>query len=96
MSPGRRSCSVNPSTPRAGSRTVENVDTSDSRALTDEMTDDEKRTDQLTRAPKSDPEDAAPRITTTQLGGVTRIDVADTAAVRPGNPDKQHGDTLDS
>jgi hypothetical protein len=55
------------------------------------MTDDEKRTDQLTRAPKSDPEDAAPRITTTQLGGVTRIDVADTAVVRPGNPDKQHG-----
>lgn len=53
------------------------------------MTDDEKRTDQLTRAPKSDPEDAAPRITTTQLGDVTRIDVADTAVVRPGNPDKQ-------
>jgi len=61
--------------------------------MTDDMTDDEKRTDQLTRAPKSDPEDAAPRITTEKLdSGVTRIDVADTAVVRPGNPDKQHGE----
>jgi hypothetical protein len=49
------------------------------------MTDDEKRHDQLTRAPKSDEGDAAPRITTEDRGdGVTRIDVADTAAVRPG------------
>ena len=55
------------------------------------MTDDEKRHDQLTRAPKSSEEDAAPRIVTTEEpGGVTRIDVADTAVVRPGNPDKQH------
>lgn len=59
------------------------------RNVNNDMTDDEKRTDQLTRAPKSDPEDAAPRITTTQLGNVTRIDVAETAAVRPGNPEKQ-------
>jgi hypothetical protein len=59
---------------------------------TDDMTDDEKREDQLTRAPKSDPEDAAPRITTSKTAsGATRIDVADTAVVRPGNPDKQHG-----
>ena len=58
----------------------------------DDMTDDEKRTDQLTRAPKSTPEDAAPRITTEALpSGATRIDVADTAVVRPGNPDKQRG-----
>jgi len=55
-----------------------------------DMTDDEKRHDQLTRAPKSDESDAAPRITTKDVDGVTRIDVADTAAVRPGNPDKQH------
>ena len=54
------------------------------------MTDDEKRHDQLTRAPKSDESDAAPRITTRKVDGVTRIDVAETAAVRPGNPDKQH------
>ena len=55
-----------------------------------EMSKDEKRHDQLTRAPKSDESDAAPRITTRKVDGVTRIDVAETAAVRPGNPDKQH------
>jgi len=87
---------VNPSTRPTASRTVGDVDTSDDRAHTDAMTDDEKRTDQLTRAPKSDPEDDDPRITTTQLGNVTRIDVADTAVVRPGNPEKQHGDSLES
>ena len=60
--------------------------------MTDSMSDDEKRHDQLTRAPKSTEEDAAPRITTSeQPDGATRIDVADTAAVRPGNPDKQNG-----
>lgn len=54
--------------------------------MTDEtgMTDDEKRYDQLTRAPKSTEEDAAPRITVSEHEGVTRIDIADTAAVRPG------------
>jgi hypothetical protein len=58
--------------------------------MTDEMSDDEKRHDQLTRAPKSSEEDAAPRIVTSpEPDGPTRIDVADTAAVRPGNPDKQ-------
>jgi hypothetical protein len=52
------------------------------------MTDDEKRHDQLTRAPNSDESDAAPRITTEDRGdGVTRIDVADTAKVRPGGAD---------
>lgn len=56
------------------------------------MTDEEKRHDQLTRAPKSDESDAAPRITTEKTeSGATRIDVADTAAVRPGNPEKQNG-----
>ena len=59
--------------------------------MTDDMTDDEKRHDQLTRAPKSSEEDAAPRITIeTTDDGVKRIDVAETAVVRPGNPDKQH------
>jgi hypothetical protein len=57
-----------------------------------EMTDDEKRHDQLTTAPKATEEDAAPRIVVTEnADGVTRIDVADTAVVRPGNPDKQNG-----
>lgn len=49
------------------------------------MTDEQKRHDELTRAPKSDESDAAPRITTTEKAdGVTRIDIAETAAVRPG------------
>lgn len=57
-----------------------------------DMTDAEKRHDQLTRAPKSSEEDAAPRIVmSTSESGATRIDVAETAVVRPGNPDKQHG-----
>jgi hypothetical protein len=60
--------------------------------MADSMTDDEKRHDQLTRAPKSSEEDAAPRIVVTEHEhGPTRIDVADTAVVRPGNPDKQTG-----
>ncbi|MCU1423947.1 MAG: multidrug transporter [Microbacteriaceae bacterium] len=51
----------------------------------DDMTDDEKRHDELTRAPKSTEEDAAPRITTEKTAsGATRIDVAGSAKVRPG------------
>jgi hypothetical protein len=58
----------------------------------EDMTADEKRTDQYTRAPKSDPEDVLPRITTEKVDeNITRIDVADTAVVRPGNPSKQNG-----
>ena len=60
--------------------------------MTDAMTPAEKRHDQLTTAPKASEEDAAPRITTTKKAdGTTRIDVADTAVVRPGNPDRQNG-----
>jgi hypothetical protein len=60
--------------------------------MTDEMSDDEKRHDQLTRAPKSTEEDAAPRITVSETpDGPTRIEVAETAVVRPGNPEKQNG-----
>ncbi|HWM35407.1 MAG TPA: hypothetical protein VNR36_14360 [Pseudolysinimonas sp.] len=60
--------------------------------MTDDMTEDEKRRDQLTRAPKSDESDAAPRIVVTERPGrPTRIDVAETAAVRPGDPDAQTG-----
>jgi hypothetical protein len=60
--------------------------------LTDKMSDDEKRHDQLTTAPKADEMDAAPRIETTVApSGATRIDVAEAAAVRPGNPEKQGG-----
>lgn len=49
-----------------------------------DMPFDERREDELTRAPKSDPSDAAPRVTVTDVPGGVRIDVADTAAVRPG------------
>jgi hypothetical protein len=60
--------------------------------ISGEMSDDEKRHDQLTTAPKASEEDADPRITVTEESdGVTRIDVADTAVVRPGNPEKQNG-----
>ena len=53
----------------------------------DEKTFDEKRHDQLTTAPKADEGDAAPRVTVDETSdGPTRIDIADTAAVRPGKP----------
>jgi len=59
------------------------------RAMTDadaipDMTPDEKRRDQLLRAEHSTEADAAPRIEVSEHDGVTRIDIADTAAVRPG------------
>ena len=50
----------------------------------DEMTPEEKRRDQLLRAEGSTEADAAPRIEVTEHDGVTRIDIADEAAVRPG------------
>jgi hypothetical protein len=49
--------------------------------------DPDERREELTRAPKSSPEDAAPRIVLSEgTGGATRIDIADTAVVRPGGP----------
>lgn len=57
--------------------------------MTDAMTDDEKRRDQLLAAPGATEEDAAPRIDVTQReGGITRVDVRDDAVVRPGNPEE--------
>ncbi len=54
----------------------------------DEILDPDERAEQLTSAPKAVPEDAAPRITLSEgSDGATRIDIADTAAVRPGGPD---------
>jgi hypothetical protein len=52
-------------------------------------THDENRHDQLTTAPNATEADAAPRIDVTDQGdGVTRIDIRDDAAVRPGaDPD---------
>jgi hypothetical protein len=54
--------------------------------MTRDMTDDEKRRDQLLAAPEAKEEDAAPRIDVTRRNGVTRIDIHDDAVVRPGNP----------
>lgn len=50
----------------------------------DEMSPEEKRRDQLLRAAGSTEADAAPRIEVSTHDGHTRIDIADTAAVRPG------------
>ncbi|MFP7760476.1 hypothetical protein [Marisediminicola sp. LYQ134] len=48
------------------------------------MNDDERH-DQLTTAPKSTEDDAAPRVdVTTKDDGTTRVDWRDDAAVRPG------------
>ncbi|MFL0409823.1 multidrug transporter [Microbacterium paludicola] len=52
----------------------------------DEMTDEEKRHDQLTSAPDATEEDAKPRIVVSERDGVKRIDIADDAPVRPGDP----------
>jgi hypothetical protein len=47
--------------------------------------DPDERREEMTRAPKSSPEDAAPRIVLSEgTGGATRIDIAETAVVRPG------------
>ena len=49
------------------------------------ITDDDARHEELTAAPKASEADAAPRIEVHENpDGVRRIDVADTAAVRPG------------
>jgi len=52
----------------------------------DEMTPDEKRRDQLLSAPGAVESDAAPRIEVSRHDGITRIDIAPDAEVRPGNP----------
>lgn len=58
--------------------------TPDDAGSVDDMTFDEKRHDQLTAAPNATEEDAAPRIEVTEHDGVTRLDIAPDAAVRPG------------
>ncbi|WP_157525289.1 hypothetical protein [Microbacterium yannicii] len=55
------------------------------------MTDEEKRRDQLLSAPDAVESDADPRIDVTHRDGVTRIDIRDDAAVRPGNPEEDPG-----
>lgn len=54
---------------------------------TREPTHEEKRHDQLTSAPDATDADAAPRIEVSEgTNGVTRIDIADDAPVRPSDP----------
>lgn len=50
----------------------------------EDMTHEQKLRDQFLRAEHSTEADAAPRIEVTEHDGNVRIDVADTAAVRPG------------
>ena len=61
-----------------------------------DMTDEEKRRDQLLAAPGSVESDADPRIEVTEHDGVKRIDIAPDAAVRPGNPYAEPGDPADA
>jgi hypothetical protein len=61
-------------------------DATNGRAGRHEMTDEEKRRDQLLAAPGAVESDAAPRIEVSEHDGVTRIDIAPDADVRPGNP----------
>ncbi|BDV29603.1 hypothetical protein [Microbacterium terricola] len=52
----------------------------------EQMTPEEKRRDQLLAAPGAVESDADPRIEVSEHDGVTRIDIAPDAEVRPGNP----------
>ena len=61
-----------------------------------DMTADEKRRDQLLAAPGAVESDADPRIEVTEHDGVTRIDIAPDAAVRPGNPYEEPADSSGS
>ena len=56
------------------------------------MTPEEKRRDQLLSAPGAVESDADPRIEVTEHDGVTRIDIAPDAAMRPGNPYEEPGE----
>lgn len=61
-------------------------DTTSDDLIPDDMTPDDKRRDQLLAAPGSVESDAAPRIEVSQHDGITRVDIAPDAPVRPGNP----------
>lgn len=50
----------------------------------EEMTDEQKRHDQLTSAPDATEADAAPRVEVSEHNGVKRIEIAEGAEVRPG------------
>jgi hypothetical protein len=71
--------------PSAG-RIVPLVNEPDDVESHDEMTPEQKRRDQLLSAPGAVESDAAPRIEVSRHDGLTRIDIAPSAEVRPGNP----------
>lgn len=71
-------------TPSATRHAAAYRDGMDAHESTDGMTDDEKRRDQLLRAPDAVEEDAAPRIVVSSHEGRVRIDIAEDATVRPG------------
>jgi hypothetical protein len=48
------------------------------------LLDDDERREQLMAAPNATERDAAPRVELSEHDGITRIDIADSAAVRPG------------
>ena len=58
----------------------------------DPMDDEAKRRDQLLAAPAATEHDADPHIDVTHREGVTRIDIREDAAVRPGGPDADETD----
>ncbi|WP_091227969.1 multidrug transporter [Microbacterium sp. 3J1] len=60
------------------------MSTPDDTSSVDEMSNEEKRHDQLTSAPDATEADAAPRIEVSEHDGNTRIDIAEDAPVRPG------------
>ena len=52
--------------------------------MTDDMTHEEKRRDQLTSAPDATEDDAEARVVVSEGEGVTRVEIAPDAAIRPG------------
>lgn len=68
----------------AGRRRSNEHDREDGIDMADDMTHEEKRRDQLTTAPKATEADADPRVVVSEADGVTRVDVAPDADVRPG------------
>lgn len=53
------------------------------------LLDEEERREQLLAAPNAVESDAAPRIELSEHDGRTRVDIAETAAVRPGPVDDE-------
>ncbi|MFB7250683.1 SRPBCC family protein [Microbacterium sp. NPDC056234] len=68
----------------AGGRRRNDHDEREGTEMSDDMTHEEKRRDQLTSAPNATEADAEPRVVVSEADGVTRVDIAPDADVRPG------------